>query len=1127
MAKIPVGKRITSRDLESSQYPNVFRYVQHSDGKTGILIEDGFQFEVTSPDALEGIQAAQSAADNAAHVAETAQQTANAKSQTYYGMNDPPTQAANNGDYYVNTTTKKEWVCVDGAWVLSNSGAVKTEITGGVRHHSFNAAGVNQTPATAFTVAVRVNGVAVTPTSIAWTSGGFLSGSGAAATFTPTVGAFSTSATFVKCVVVVDGVSYTEYAVVAGSQTGATGSPGADGAAGADGLGYNGLTSTTSVAIATGDKTFAVNQDASVNAYTVGSRVRVAYTAAPATNWMEGVIKMYSGTSMVVTVDVIGTAGTFAAWTISLAGSRGATGIPGAQGASSLGVGAKPDYSAFSTVGGGYVYIHGFTTEGVASDTNGFVYLDAAQLPVTKAAVYPGLCLQGLILLPIAGGTPIAGIYRISSDSFYTMASGVATGLSEANYVAIGTIEMSSATDVEAVSFFPRAKRLSEIRSAFASRYIGIAGAVPASGTKSVPLYSVVEASPSFTFSTTTTTRIAKPGDCVFVRGGTDTTGASDSVKALYVFDGYYWSIPRSDLSSTYKALAITGLAAVTRVYGYVGVAQPVEAGAVFDVLVANVGFIGALATILQKSAATCDDTVTPRATFDWNNAILTLLSADQKTKMEVSDASVKAFKDRGVQRRYVRLTDESLDWVDAPDTTPPSSEILQARIGRLGVGGPVIIDGGFCAPVTRPWGAESVVEAAGGMYPTYIQLASGELRIAYKQQSTSYLIERVWNGSSWGEATQIAGTVRNISYFQRSNGELRIIYRRMFAPYICERVWNGTSWGAEITVNAENSDYPVYMEPTPGELVVAYQRTADGYVVSRTLDGSMWGSESLINPADSAYVTAIRLQDGSIRLAYMRQADGNMVERTWDGDSWSGESIIAPGSNPKYVQRLNGEIRIVYKTGAYNYVAERIWYGSSWSDESIISSQGCVNPMAIQLNNGQMRLAYERYDTGAIIERIMTPYATIGSGVVEHGLDASGNEYLVLGDGTTLYVAAIKAALGSGWAAKLAAAYSGANQALDTTSSPTFAGLTLNGALLPASSATGSQSIAKSGSWTVPRGVYMFGVTQSFFNIQVRVGSTWYSSWDAGGAVISDGSNLRIINIDTESAYTTYYRKF
>ena len=57
-------------------------------------------------------------------------------------------------------------------------------------------------------------------------------------------------------------------------------------------------------------------------AYTAGARVRIASSATPS-NYMEGIVTSYSGTTMGVTVDTVGGSGTIASWNINLAGNGG------------------------------------------------------------------------------------------------------------------------------------------------------------------------------------------------------------------------------------------------------------------------------------------------------------------------------------------------------------------------------------------------------------------------------------------------------------------------------------------------------------------------------------------------------------------------------------------------------------------------------------------------------------------------------------------------------------------------------------------------------------------------------------------------------------------------------------
>ena len=86
------------------------------------------------------------------------------------------------------------------------------------------------------------------------------------------------------------------------------------------GLGYGGVESFTSLTVGTGSQTFTVNTNATDTAFIVGNRVRLVNSS---TNYMDGVITAYSGTSMTVLVDGTAGSGTYAAWFVTLTGSVG------------------------------------------------------------------------------------------------------------------------------------------------------------------------------------------------------------------------------------------------------------------------------------------------------------------------------------------------------------------------------------------------------------------------------------------------------------------------------------------------------------------------------------------------------------------------------------------------------------------------------------------------------------------------------------------------------------------------------------------------------------------------------------------------------------------------------------
>ena len=111
---------------------------------------------------------------------------------------------------------------------------------------------------------------------------------------------------------------------------GPQGVPGSQGPAGPTGAGYF-ATSLSSVTIGAGSNTWTTQAGL---AFQVGARARVTAAGSP-TNFMEGQVTAYTGTSMTINVTLVSGSGTFANWNFDLAGTPGVQGPPGAAGAGS------------------------------------------------------------------------------------------------------------------------------------------------------------------------------------------------------------------------------------------------------------------------------------------------------------------------------------------------------------------------------------------------------------------------------------------------------------------------------------------------------------------------------------------------------------------------------------------------------------------------------------------------------------------------------------------------------------------------------------------------------------------------------------------------------------------------
>ena len=133
------------------------------------------------------------------------------------------------------------------------------------------------------------------------------------------------------------------------------------GATGPAGAGYGG-TSTTSRTIGTGSLAFTTQAGL---AYVPGQRVRVANSGS---NYVEGAVTSYTGTTLTILADAIAGSGTYAAWNIGVAGSVGPTGAAGpGQYNSFSAIAVNPNSAAF------YLPANGFNPTGTAYLTYSFV----------------------------------------------------------------------------------------------------------------------------------------------------------------------------------------------------------------------------------------------------------------------------------------------------------------------------------------------------------------------------------------------------------------------------------------------------------------------------------------------------------------------------------------------------------------------------------------------------------------------------------------------------------------------------------------------------------------------------------------------------------------------------------
>jgi len=197
------------------------------------------------------------------------------------------------------------------------------------------------------------------------------------------------------------------------------------------GIGYYGQTSLTSTTIGTGSKTFTVGIPATSSAFTVGTRVRFAYTTTPS-NFMEGVITSFATTSMVVNVDLTGGSGTYAAWAVSIAGNQGTGAVTSVTGTapvvSSGGTTPAISMPAATTSVSGYLTSTDWTT---------FNNKQSAGTYVTSISVASS---NGLAGTSSGGATPALTLSTSVTGVLKGNGTSISAAIANTDYVPVSTV---------------------------------------------------------------------------------------------------------------------------------------------------------------------------------------------------------------------------------------------------------------------------------------------------------------------------------------------------------------------------------------------------------------------------------------------------------------------------------------------------------------------------------------------------------------------------------------------------------------------------------------------------------------------------------------------------------------
>jgi hypothetical protein len=141
-------------------------------------------------------------------------------------------------------------------------------------------------------------------------------------------------------------------------------------------------------------------------------------------------------------------------------GSPGAPGPEGPRGASSIGLGLKMNYSTFTAVNPGEVYLHGYDEAGDPSDVDGFIYYQDVRVTVKKRMINPNAVIDGFLVVELSTGEAYAASYDYLQNQFKIVDASYGKDgviVSIAGWLCIGRMKNDATENTASAILFERA----------------------------------------------------------------------------------------------------------------------------------------------------------------------------------------------------------------------------------------------------------------------------------------------------------------------------------------------------------------------------------------------------------------------------------------------------------------------------------------------------------------------------------------------------------------------------------------------------------------------------------------------------------------------------------------------
>lgn len=238
----------------------------------------------------------------------------------------------------------------------------------------------------------------------------------------------------------------------------------------------------------------------------------------------------------------------------------------------------------------------------------------------------------------------------------------------------------------------------------------------------------------------------------------------------------------------------------------------------------------------------------------------------------------------------------------------------------------------------------------------------SGVLINVFIRDTNGRIMERFWNGSTWGAWTFTGLTastdpvaIMRGNTASTDHSQVRInLFARATTGLLMERSWNGSAWSTWTSTGQSVRGNPVILQRglihstnNADVRINLFVQRSDGRLMERFWNGSTWtwrdtgrtvAGQPVILTRGSTFGTT---NESQLRVnMFVRGSDNLLWEYHWNGSAWSWRNTgQAVSGDPVAIQRGNtastnaADVRInLFVRGANGQLMEHHWNGSAWS---------------------------------------------------------------------------------------------------------------------------------------------------------------------------------------------------